>query len=357
MPFSIAGVVATTGAALFAMAQGPVYATGQEDYRGEGMRYYGAGQYTKALGALNQALAQMSRDAVSHYFKANTLLYLNMREEAMEEYKIAYSLSPAHGQMARYCMSALHADEQKQAEEDGKALNKQLIRQMVTQIQDELALHKRRVEQEAQIEAKHRVSMEEREQDRIQAEADKEIEELANNPIPVIVGRRVELIPRTEEMNAVRRRAETQIAQAQERAEQAAARAAENAARQQVEMEKAAMNLETQLAGSSSNKRLNLVGSNLYVRNYLVDPRLQQLDDQGLPVPLVAKAKRLPNALLPKPARLVNVDEVAPGNRQSNKFHANGEDPCKPALSSSGRAGTYAISKTSADVHGSVIRR
>src|ERR1700719_2250627 len=108
----------------------------------DGMRFYKKGQYINALASLNRAVALDDNNALAHYYLANTLLYVNQPDEAMEEYKVAYSLSPAHSQMSRYCMMALQAQEQKEAEEEGRRLNKQLLHQMVTQIQDQVSVHK-----------------------------------------------------------------------------------------------------------------------------------------------------------------------------------------------------------------------
>src|SRR5262249_39836911 len=106
-------------------------------------------------------------------------------------------------------------------------------------------------------------------------------------------GRRVEYIPRTEEMHAVRERASFLARHARERAERGVNQAMNEAAVRQAELEKTASNLESQFLLPSQGKvKLNVLGTNLYIRNYTTDPSSQLVHDEPLPVPLVAKAKR-----------------------------------------------------------------
>lgn len=257
----------------------------------EAIGFYNAGQYVRALAALDSAIARDKAGALAHYYRANTLLYLSQTDDAMEEYKLAYGLAPAHSQMARYCMDALRSYDQKQTDEDRQAVNRQLVRQMVTQIQLELARHKQRLQSGAQAEASHHSKLADTEQERISEQAAREMEYLANNPIPVACGARLIMVPRFEEMFAVKQKADNDCRLARQQADRRAKEAMDAATGSALELEKSATNLESQfLKPAGKGVRLSVLGTNLYVRNYVTgsDP-----GDEDLPVPLVAKAKRL----------------------------------------------------------------
>ncbi len=258
----------------------------------EGISYYSSGQYIRALASFDRVVSFQKKNALAHYYRANALMYLSQREDALEEYKIAYSLAPAHSQMAGYCMAVLQADEQRQDEDSCKAERRRLIRQMVTQIQGQVARQKNYLDSGVEIEASHHSRLQSIEEQRIREQTDREIETMMNNPIAIVVRGRVVYISRTEEADAVRKKSYVDCQESRQRAERAVSANADESNRRQMELEKAAINLENQaLKISGGGVRLSVLGTNLYVRNYAIDANLQH--DDYLPVPLVAKAKRL----------------------------------------------------------------
>jgi tetratricopeptide (TPR) repeat protein len=260
----------------------------------DGIRSYHAGTYIKALAEFDRAVSAERHSALVHYYRANTLMHLNELDEAAEEYKISYTLAPAHSQMADYCMMALLQGEARQAAEEGKQINRILLRQMVAQIQSQLGRHKQAIIQSAQANSGHHAKLGELDESRIREQSERDLADLENNPIPIIVGRRVHFIPRTDEMNEVRARAGSERRFARERAERRSGQFADEAARRQMELEKAASNLESQfLRPSASGVNLSALGTNLYVRNYAVGQSSAVGPDEPPPVTLVAKAKRL----------------------------------------------------------------
>lgn len=282
----------------------------------DGIRSYHTGKYIKALSEFDRAVSVDRKSALAHYYRANTLMHLNEVDEAAEEYKVTYTLAPAHSQMASYCMTALLQGEARQAAEDGKQVNKILLRQMVTQIQAQLGRHKQGIMQAAQSNSDHHAKLGHLDEARIREQAEREIADIENNPIAIIIGRRVHFIPRTDEMNELRSRAESERRFARERAERRSGQFMDEAARRQMELEKAASNLESQfLKPSASGVNLSALGTNLYVRNYNVGPKSPIFPDEPPPVPLMAKAKRL--RFDPKRARTAESRRSATGIRSS----------------------------------------
>jgi tetratricopeptide (TPR) repeat protein len=268
----------------------PAFASALDD----GMRYYNAGQYVNALRLFHSVSLADKNNALSHYYEANALFQLNQHDLAIEEYKMAYNLAPAHGQVSRLCMAALLADEQRRAQMEGRQINKQLLRQMVTNIQADLSRNKKVLEGTAQTAANHRANLEDMEEQKIQERCDKDVEDLTNNPIPAMINGRMEYIPRTDEINDVKHKAEIEIQHARERAQKGARQANDDAARRQLELEKTASNLESQLANQSQHGvKLNALGTNLYVRNYTVEHASPLDSTTVLPPGLVATAKKL----------------------------------------------------------------
>jgi tetratricopeptide (TPR) repeat protein len=63
-------------------------------------------QYKKAEMELRAAISEDSGNATAHYYLADTLVYLNRHDEAVEEFKRSYRLDP-YGPVSGYCRKAL----------------------------------------------------------------------------------------------------------------------------------------------------------------------------------------------------------------------------------------------------------
>ena len=78
----------------------------EENFLRQGIDAYNKGKYSEATGLLGEALATDGENPVLHYYMANALLKMDMKPDAIREYKMARDLQP-QGQLARYCDTAL----------------------------------------------------------------------------------------------------------------------------------------------------------------------------------------------------------------------------------------------------------
>ena len=100
----------------YALTVSPVYA-GKSNDIANGIAAYKKGSYDTALRYLTLAETKYPKNALVHYYKANTLVYLMKVPEAMTEYNLAVELDPNHtvGQYAKQALAEerliQHADE------------------------------------------------------------------------------------------------------------------------------------------------------------------------------------------------------------------------------------------------------
>lgn len=76
-------------------------------YLDEGIRRFNQGQYEVALFQLKKAATVAHNDPLVHYYLASTLARLNEVEPAIQEFDLAYKLSPPVSQVSQYARTAL----------------------------------------------------------------------------------------------------------------------------------------------------------------------------------------------------------------------------------------------------------
>jgi tetratricopeptide (TPR) repeat protein len=84
--------------------QKPVSA--QNPYMEQALAAYNSGDFNTTLHYLNTAANSEFNNPLFHYYLADTLVHLGRHEEALKEYRIAYTLNPSSS-VANYCKLAL----------------------------------------------------------------------------------------------------------------------------------------------------------------------------------------------------------------------------------------------------------
>jgi len=72
----------------------------------EGIALYNKGKYMESLGVFNQAKSTESDNPTLHYYMASALVKLNLKADAIREYKLTMALDPS-GQLGKYSETAL----------------------------------------------------------------------------------------------------------------------------------------------------------------------------------------------------------------------------------------------------------
>ncbi len=88
-------------------------------YLSAAIRDFQVCQYKKAEIELREAIAEDPASATAHYYLADTLVYLNRHDEAVEEFKRSYRLDP-YGPVSGYCRKALLTYNTKVAEPEAE---------------------------------------------------------------------------------------------------------------------------------------------------------------------------------------------------------------------------------------------
>ncbi len=90
--------------------QAPSFAAAPPTDLQQGVASYNAADHSRAISYFQAHLAKNQKDAVAHYYLANSLFKLGQVDAALVEYRKAYELSPP-GQLRTYCLTAIQKSE------------------------------------------------------------------------------------------------------------------------------------------------------------------------------------------------------------------------------------------------------
>jgi len=74
----------------------------------QGIQEFNKGHYSEAIGLFGEAKPTESDNPILHYYMANALIKMNLKSNAIREYKMAMALQPT-GKLADYCLAALRS--------------------------------------------------------------------------------------------------------------------------------------------------------------------------------------------------------------------------------------------------------
>lgn len=109
---NVKGSIAALLLAVLCMISGSAFAASAA--LNEGIALYNKGKYMESLGVFNQAKSTESDNPTLHYYMASALVKLNLKADAIREYKLTMALDPS-GQLGKYSETAL-----KSLEDGGK---------------------------------------------------------------------------------------------------------------------------------------------------------------------------------------------------------------------------------------------
>ncbi len=258
-----------------------------EAYFNQACRDYRIAHYKIAEIELRQSISEDQNNAIAHYYLANTLVYLNRHEEAIEEFKRAYHLDP-FGPVSRYCRSALLTykiqptvfDGEEEPIEATQAMKRYFYaeknappQEKITAIHDEAEREKQKNKLAAELLSKAYGTTTDNEVQKIQQSARQDVADTLdlyeNSPYPFmreIGAQRAENIQRDadEMVRVVKARAEQHVSEYERWSK-----------RKGELLDEAVANLEKQLVTKSlpGTPQLVNVGTDLFVRNYAFKSR------------------------------------------------------------------------------------
>jgi tetratricopeptide (TPR) repeat protein len=267
-----------------------------ENYFEQAQHYYGAGEIATAKQYLQKELAVHPKNAIAHYYLANSLLKSGQNNEAIKEYQSCISIDP-QCPSAQYSRLALNSLLGKSAS-PGQERSPNPVRDSAQKVSNQTNER----EQEALSECNARIKD-------VRSEAERKISQLENEKLqriedngqPVVL-RRVLYGGRlgapfttydpAEANEQIRQDYDAQISRIRQDADKRIEEITLQYKKKAAALEDSAITLDKSYLGSHAEAKVNLVpaGTNMYTRNY------QTSDDaSGQPVPmLAAPPKSLP---------------------------------------------------------------
>ncbi len=262
--------------------QAPSFAATAPTDLQQGIDSYNASDHPRAISYFQAHLAKNQKDAVAHYYLANSLFKLDQVDAALVEYRKAYDLSPP-GQLRTYCLTAIQKGEATRSQNpvaktpsaDEIAVSKALDR-----IKQQSDIVKSNKEQTSKANAKNLLGRGEYDGYKLQSERDAKIRALQQPDMIDIHGRAIYL-DHSAEIEQLKRDYAARITEANRMAEQEAVAHKAAVAKDALKMDAEVQNLESQLTGTRSlpgTPALQATGTNFYTRQY-GDPRAKKKEE------------------------------------------------------------------------------
>ncbi len=283
--------------ALYTTLVTPAWA--QADSLSYGKIEYARGDYQKALSYFDKTVSQQPNNATALYYRANTLIKLGLRTQALLDYQKAYQFADSP-LMQDYCqtalsslasntgISALHNNSiPNQSIDQSKRLQ---ISQSLGTIQLQSALDKVRIVDTSELLAQDYTMKQQIKLAEMHRETEKNLQDMRDASYYDQYGtkRQVYSSLQVQQYGEQRQQQEEALAQTIQKSVQGQTTLAQRRAQL---TQQSAQNLESQLVGTSSPDGIKLdpLGTNLYVRNYDITKYPESLPK--LPGELLVKVK------------------------------------------------------------------
>lgn len=279
----------------FALLLCPLYTFAQGDTLTLASIEYEQGDYHKALSSFDKVINQEPDNATAYYYRANTLIRLGLKQQALLDYEQAYKLtnSPI---MKEYCQRAILSltsnTSTRKTQYPPDAFKQYQVSQSLRAIQSQSTLDKVRIIGNGELLAQDDTLKRQIKLNEMKRETEQYSQEMQNAFYYDQNGAKQSIYSSQQIQNYLKQRHETEEAMTKSIRKSVEGQAQYAKQRAQLTQESAA-NLESQLTGSSSpdGVRLDPVGTNLYVRNYDSTNRSPTKPLPKPPLELMAKEK------------------------------------------------------------------